>query len=214
MRRTLILLTAISVLTASAADKGTVLRSVVLPGWGQMHAGHTTRGTVFMGLEAGIWTGVGISYLQGIFSRDDYRNLAMEEAGIDVSSRDNDFQNDVGSFSSSEEYNDYIRSLARYYYPDDPEAQQEYFDRNARYGADGWSWSGSGARESYSDALRDSREWFRRTTYVAAFALVNRAVSAIDASLLDPSEPGIYTDLAFPESADFSSVRFTIGARF
>lgn len=214
MRRSVFLLTAILTLTASAADKGTVLRSVVLPGWGQMHAGHTTRGTVFMGLEAGIWTGVGISYLQGIFSRDDYRNLAMEEAGIDVSSRDNDFQDDVGNFSSSEEYNDYIRSLARYYYPDDPEAQQEYFDRNARYGADGWSWSGAGARENYSDALRDSREWFRRTTYVAAFALVNRAVSAIDASLLDPSEPGIYTDLAFPESADFSSVRFTIGARF
>ncbi len=214
MRRSAFLLTAILTLTASAADKSTVLRSVVLPGWGQMHAGHTTRGTVFMGLEAGIWTGVGISYLQGIFSRDDYRNLAMEEAGIDVSSRDNDFQDDVGNFSSSEEYNDYIRSLARYYYPDDPEAQQEYFDRNARYGADGWSWSGAGARENYTDALRDSREWFRRTTYVAAFALVNRAVSAIDASLLDPSEPGIYTDLAFPESADFSSVRFTIGARF
>ncbi len=214
MKRTFILIAILLSFSASAADKGTVLRSVVLPGWGQMHAGHTTRGTVFMGLEAGIWTGVGISYLQGIFSRNDYRNLAMEEAGIDVSSRDNDFQNDVGNFSSSEEYNDYIRSLARYYYPDDPEAQQEYFDRNARYGADGWSWTGAGARENYTDALRDSREWFRRTTYVAAFALVNRAVSAIDASLLDPSEPGIYTDLAFPESADFSSVRFTIGARF
>ncbi len=49
---------------------------------------------------------------------------------------------------------------------------------------------------------------------MAAFALVNRAVSAIDASLLDPSSPGIYTDIGFPESADFSSVRFTVGARF
>jgi hypothetical protein len=213
MKRTIVTLLMLISL-ASGADKGTVLRSIVLPGWGQMHAGHSTRGMVFMGLEAGIWTGVGVSYLQAVFSRDDFRNLAMEEAGIDVSSVNREFQDDVGDFSSSSEYNDYIRSLARYYYPDDPDAQREYFDNNARFGADGWSWSGSGARESYSDALQESREWFRRTTYVAAFALVNRVVSAIDASLLDPSEPGIYTDIAFPESADFTSVRFTLGARF
>ncbi len=196
------------------ADKGTVLRSIVLPGWGQLHAGHSTRGAIFMGLEASIWTGTGISYLQGIFNRDDYRNLAMERAGIDVSFRDRDFQDDVGDFSSSAEYNDYIRSLARYYYPDDPEAQQNYFDNHSRYGSDGWSWSSAGARDDYGDALRISREWFRRTAYVAAFAIVNRAVSAIDASLLDPAEPGIYTAIDFPESADFSSVRFTVGARF
>ena len=196
------------------ADKGTVLRSVVLPGWGQVHAGHTTRGTIFMGLEASIWTGVGVSYLQGIFNRDDYRNLAMEQAGIDASFRDRDFQDDIGDFSSSSEYNDYIRSLARYYYPDDPEAQQNYFDNHSRFGADGWDWSSAGARENYDDALRESREWFRRTAYVAAFAVVNRVVSAIDASLLDPSEPGIYTAIDFPDSADFSSVRFTVGARF
>ncbi len=196
------------------ADKATVLRSIVLPGWGQMHAGHSTRGAIFMGLEASIWAGVGVSYLQGVFNRDDYRNLAMERAGIDVSFRDRDFQDDVGSFSSSSEYNDYIRSLARYYYPDDPEAQQNYFDNHCRFGSDGWSWSSSDARGDYDDALRVSREWFRRTVYVAAFAIVNRAVSAIDASLLDPAEPGIYTEVDFPESADFSSVRFTVGARF
>lgn len=213
MKKTALSLILVSA-AAFAADKGTVFRSIALPGWGQMHAGHTTRGTVFMGLEAAVWTGVGISYLQGVFSRDDFRNLSMEEAGVDVSSRDKDFQDDVGNFSSSSEYNDYIRSLARYYYPDDPQAQREYFDNNARYGADGWNWSGAGERDNYRDALRESREWFRRTTYVAAFALVNRVVSAIDASLLNPSEPGIYTDIGFPESSDFSSVRFTVGARF
>lgn len=213
MKKTLITLFLVSTVLLGA-DKGTVLRSIVFPGWGQMHAGHSTRGALFMGLETSIWAGVGVSYLQGIFNRDDYRNLAMERAGIDVSFRDRDFQDDVGNFSSSDEYNDYIRSLARYYYPDDLEAQQNYFSSHSRYGSDGWSWASADSRDNYHDALRISREWFRRTVYVAAFALVNRAVSAIDASLLDPTEPGIYTDIAFPESADFSSVRFTVGARF
>jgi hypothetical protein len=213
MKRALIALF-VALAAASAGDRATVLRSIVLPGWGQMHAGHTTRGTVFMGLEASIWAGVGVSYLQGVFNRDDYRNLAMHGAGIDVSPLENSFQDDIGNFMSSSEYNDYIRSLARYYYPDDPDAQRDYFERNSRYGSQGWSWGSDTDRMSYRDALRNSREWFRRTTYVAAFAIVNRAVSAIDASLLDPAEPGIYTELSFPESADFSSVRFTLGARF
>ncbi|MCK5133475.1 MAG: hypothetical protein KAR40_15150 [Candidatus Sabulitectum sp.] len=213
MKRTIAILILVSTVLLGA-DKGTVLRSIALPGWGQAYAGHSTRGAIFMGLEASIWTGVGVSYLQAVFNRNDYRNLAMERAGIDVSSRDRDFQNDVGDFSSSTEYNDYIRSLARHYYPDDPEAQQNYFNNHSRYGSDGWSWSSADARDDYDDALRISREWFRRTVYVAAFAIVNRAVSAIDASLLDPAEPGIYTAIDFPESADFSSVRFTVGARF
>jgi hypothetical protein len=197
------------------ADKIAVLRSVVFPGWGQMSMGHSTRGAVFMGIEASIWVGTGFSYLQGAFNRDDYRNLAMEQAGIDVSFRDRSFQDDVGNFTSSSQYNDYIRSLARHNYPDDLKAQQEYFNTHCRYGSNGWNWSGAeDARGKYHDALRVSREWFRRTVYVAAFALVNRAVSAIDASLLDPSQPGIYTEIDFPESVDFSSVRFTVGARF
>jgi hypothetical protein len=201
-------------LPAAAVDKGAVLRSAVLPGWGQLHLGHSTRGYVFLGLEIATWTGAGLSYLEGVFQRDDYRSLAMEEAGIDASGRSNDFLNDLADFSSSGEYNAYIRRLARYYYPDDPEAQNQYYAAHARYGADGWNWSSETARLSFADAHRMSREWFRRSLYIAAFALVNRAVSAIDAALLDETSPGLYTSVEFPESHDFSSVRFTVGARF
>jgi hypothetical protein len=204
----------LSAVPALAVNKGAVLRSAVLPGWGQLHLGHGTRGYIFLGVEIATWTGAGLSYLEGVFQRDDYRSLAMEEAGVDASDRSNDFLRDLADFSSSEEYNAYIRRLARYYYPDDPEAQNSYYAAHARYGEDGWNWSSEAARESFADAHRMSREWFRRSMYIAAFALVNRAVSAIDAALLDESTPGVYTALEFPESRDFSSVRFTVGARF
>ena len=121
---------------------------------------------------------------------------------------------DVADFGSSSEYNDYIHRLARYYYPDDADAQRDYYDAHARYGADGWNWSSDAARNSFDDRLTGSREWFRRSMYIAAFAIVNRAVSVIDAALLDVTRPGVYTALSFPRSTDFSSVRFSIGARF
>lgn len=198
----------------SGSRKGAVLRSALLPGWGQLHMGHTTRGIIFIGLDAVTWAGVGLSYLEGTFNRDDYRWLAIEEAGISISGRSNDFMDDVADFSSSAEYNDYIHRMARYYYPDDPEAQREYYENHARFGNDSWNWSSDNSRNEFSDYLRMSKQWFRRSMYIAVFAVVNRVVSAIDAALLDETKPGIYTSLDFPENRDFSSVRFAVGARF
>jgi len=214
----LLLALAIALPSTAGADagsrRGAMLRSALLPGWGQMKLGHSTRGIVFMSLDVLTWTGVGLSYLEGTFDRDDYTWLAASEAGISVSGRSNDFLDDISDFASSSEYNDYIHRLARYYYPDDPDAQRGYYDSHARYGDDGWIWSSESARNQFADRLRESKEWFRRSMYIAAFALVNRVVSVIDASLLDENHPGVYTALAFPERRDFSSVRFSIGARF
>jgi hypothetical protein len=191
-----------------------MIRSAILPGWGQMHLGHGTRGLVFMGLDLVTWAGVGLSYLEGTFSRDDYTWLAMAQAGISVDGRSSEFLDDISDFNSSAEYNDYIHRLARYYYPDDPDAQREYYETHARFGDDSWEWSSESARQDFYEDLRDSRQWFRRSLYIAAFALVNRAVSVIDASLLDQNSPGVYTSLSFPERHDFSSFRFSVGARF
>lgn len=218
-RNTVVLMAAAVLLTApgsllATSSKGAMFRSALLPGWGQMSLGHSTRGIVFMSLDALTWAGVGLSYLEGTFNEDDYRWLAHAEAGISAGGRSRDFLDDLSDYNSSTEYNDYIHRLARYYYPDDPQAQREYYEDHARYGSDSWNWSSESAREEFADRLRDSREWYRRSLYIAAFAVVNRVVSAIDASLLDERNPGVYTSLSFPESRDFSSFRFSIGARF
>jgi hypothetical protein len=210
----LLLLAAAGSQADNGERRGAMLRSALLPGLGQIHLGHDTRGAIFIGVEAVTWAGFGLSYLEGVFERDDYTMLALEEAGISMSDRSSQFMDDVSDFGSSAEFNDYIHRLARYYFPDDPDAQREYYETHARYGADGWTWSSEDAMRSFGDHLRDSRQWFRRSLYIAAFALVNRAVSVIDAALLDPAAPGIYTDLSFPETGDFSSVRFALGARF
>jgi hypothetical protein len=220
MKRYSVVFLSILLLLAGAAEadsgsrRGAMLRSALLPGWGQMHLGHSTRGLVFISLDALTWAGVGLSYLEGTFSRDDYQWLAISDAGVSASGRSTDFLDDLSDFTSSSEFNDYIHRLARYYYPDDPEAQRAYYENHSYYGDESWSWSSDAAREEFSDRLRESRQWFRRSMYIAAFAVVNRVVSVIDASLLDERQPGVYTSLSFPESRDFSSFRFSIGARF
>lgn len=211
----LLILAAFSAAGAVPANRTALMKSALLPGWGQHSLGHRTRGYVFMGVEAVTWLGAGLSWLESSWSRDDYVSLAMAEAGIDADGRSTQFLDDLADFSSSAEYNDYIRSLARYYYPDDPDAQREYYDNHARYGSDGWSWASEAAREHFYDRLKDSRNWSRRAVYIAGFALVNRAVSAIDAALLDDmTSPGLYTEMDFPRTGDLSAVQFTMGVRF
>ncbi|MBN1433189.1 hypothetical protein JW921_00400 [Candidatus Fermentibacterales bacterium] len=198
----------------AVSNRGAVLRSVALPGWGQHHLGHGGLGNVFLGLEIATWAGVGLSYLEGSFNRDDYVSLALEEAGLSVRGRPHDFLEDIGDFMSSDEYNDYVRRLARYYYPDDPDRQREYYESHARYGADSWSWSSESAMLEFRDLYRVSRLWFRRSLYIAAFALVNRAISAIDAALLDDRRASLYASIDFPDCYDMSSVRIMVGTRF
>jgi len=194
--------------------RSAALRSLVLPGWGQRYDGHPGRGNLFLGVEAATWAGVAVSYMEGSFSRDDYRILALQEAGIDASGLDGTILEDMGDFGSTAEFNDYVRRLARYYYPDDPAAQQGYFDAHSYSGDISWNWSSDAARQDFRDALRESRQWFRRCLYVGMFAVVNRAVSAIDAALLADDEPVLYSSLEVPDPMDFSSVRMCVGFRF
>lgn len=201
--------------TAGAVSpRGAVLRSIVLPGWGQRSLGREGRGNIFLGVEAATWVGVAVSYVEGTFSRDDYELLAVEEAGLDVSGLDGDVLDDMADFGSTSEFNDYVRRLARYYYPDDPAAQQGYYDSHAYSGDTWWNWESPDARDDFGDALRESRQWFRRSLYIGMFAVVNRAVSAIDAALLAGDEPVLYSSMDVPDPSDFSSVRMSVGFRF
>lgn len=214
MNRALVICALAASLSWSGEGSGAVVRSLVLPGWGQRHLGYEGRGNLFLGVEAATWIGVGVSLLEGSLSTDDYESLALNEAGIDASGLDDDMLDDLADFGSTQEFDDYIRRLARYYYPDDPVAQQQYFDANSWQGGDTWEWSSDEERESFDDALRQSREWYRRALYAGAFAVVNRAVSAIDAALIGGDEPVLYSTLDSPDPYDFSSVRITVGARF
>ena len=210
----ILVLTAALAPASAGADRGAVLRSAALPGWGQHYLGHGTRGNIFLGVEAVAWAGLGVSLLEGALATDDYEALALREAGIDASGLDGSMLDNIADFGSTLEYDDYIRRLARYYHPDDPEAQQRYFDANSWHGPDDWSWSSDDARGRFEDYLRESREWHRVALYAGAFAVVNRIVSAIDAALIGDREPVLYSSLDRPDPSDFSSVRLTVGARF
>ncbi|HEX04803.1 MAG TPA: hypothetical protein ENH10_06555, partial [Bacteroidetes bacterium] len=59
-----------------------LLRSAVLPGWGQRYGERNVRGAIFSGVEAGLWTMLLLSRQSWLEGEDDYMTFASQHAGI------------------------------------------------------------------------------------------------------------------------------------
>jgi hypothetical protein len=92
-----------------------LLLSCVVPGWGEIYVGETTRGRWFMAAEAGIWAGYGVFRIQEGMREDDYREYAQIFAGTDAGAGSG-YLSDMGGYIRSEgddSYNESIRREAR-----------------------------------------------------------------------------------------------------
>lgn len=160
-----------------------LFRSLTLPGWGQLALGRKTSGTIFMMVEAAIWTSVVSFRVQEELRLESSERTAKILAGIDVSERDEEFRRIVGSYLSSDEYNLYVvhRDAANLYF-DDPVAYRQYIADNSLGGADAWNWSSVDDLLKYRAQRKDSQSAGVRANKALALAIVNRLVSALHAA--------------------------------
>lgn len=147
--------------------KGLIL-SILVPGAGQYYAGAKTKGQVFMGVEAAIWSGFIAYRVYGGWKEDDYKRIATAHAGVDHSGKDDVFYDMVGFYENREEYNQF----GRLYNPDRP----FYPDNDSYY----WQWDSDSRRTEYKRLKDDAKTAFRNSTFLIGLALANRVVSAID----------------------------------
>ncbi len=176
----------------SAPDLGTgsknpmvaLLMSVVLPGWGEMYTGNNGRGRAFMAAEGAIWIGYVSFGIQSSMREDDYREFASVFAGVPQGSTSEYYQ-DIADYISSEgedSYNEGIRSEARSLYPDDLDAQSDYFAQHGYFGDAGWEWESRTRFSEYLD-LRHSEALSRQNAFhMLGLAVLNRAISGIDSA--------------------------------
>lgn len=168
-------------------DLSDVGRSLVLPGWGQLHAGYRTLGFVFLATEAAIWTAFTVNIAKGEMRKDSYEETALLYAGIDLSAVDEEFRALIGQYYSSDEYNRLVvyRDAAAAYYGDF-ENYNRYIEENSLRGAETWSWGADADIKRYGAQRRSSENAFHDAQFVAALAIVNRVASAIVAARLSP----------------------------
>ena len=161
-----------------------VLMSVVLPGWGELYTGHTARAKGFMAAEAAIWLSYAGLTIQGNLREDDYKDYARAFAGVSLDG-DGGYWDDVSDFMRSEgiaSYNESIRRDARSLFPDDLDAQEEYFLENGYFGGQAWEWGSEERFEEFRRIKHSASVSFRSAFFMSGLAVLNRAISAIDSA--------------------------------
>ena len=158
--------------------------SLLLPGLGERYVGNTGRANVFHAVEAGIWAMWGFYRIQGELREDRYVEYAEIQGGASPAG-DADYYEHIGLWISLEEWHDIVRRDARLRFPDDPEAQAEFFETNKRYDVgEAWEWSNDDVRTEYRQLRSRSERSYRNARLFVGAALFNRFASMIDALAL------------------------------
>jgi hypothetical protein len=164
-------------------DKGpspvsAALRSLVVPGWGQLATGHKTQAATFFTLEAASWASYITFQRQGKLRRDAYFETAQIYAGIALEGQDEDIRRLVGQYQSNDVYNQYVVRREAAFFIDDPAEQQAYIAEHSLGGAETWAWTDFDDFLRYREQRRSSEAAYHNSEFVLGFALANRLVSA------------------------------------
>jgi hypothetical protein len=159
-----------SIYTYSYSSPGKAfLKSLLLPGWGELSAGSTKRGASFLLAEGILWGSFAALQVYSSWKQKDLENFAVERAQVNSIGKSKSFYSDVSNFSNIYEYNEEKRRFRQYdeVYPVD----EDHF----------WQWKKERDQEKF-DEMRSSTEVAKRNaTLVIGGILVNHIISSVDA---------------------------------
>lgn len=157
------------------------LFSAIIPGTGQIYNGQNSKGYVMLGVEVAIWTAYFVFDAQG----DARMESAEEWAGIYAGTNgdhQNSYWQDVGHYMDSDAFNESVLREAR--------ALGEPASGLVT-GADAWQWVNEDRKDGYSLLRADGNSAYDRRDFMILFAVVNRAVSVVDAVLNAGQKDGL-----------------------
>ena len=149
-----------------------VVKSLVLPGWGEYSLGNQIRGRIFVLSETTLLLAILGSYSVSKRQDAEFRAYAAEHAGISPVGKDRQFWVDIGNYSSLLAFN---------------EEHLRWRDFNALYEDNDtwtWSWDSNDNRERFENMRIASDSWMLRSSFFIGGGVLNHIVSAIDALYL------------------------------
>jgi NDP-sugar pyrophosphorylase family protein len=149
-----------------------VVKSLVLPGWGEYSLDNHIRGRIFVLSETVLLLAILGSYSVSQRQDTEFRAYAAEHAGISPDGKDRQFWVDIGNYSSLLAFN---------------EEHLRWRDFNALYEDNDtwtWAWDSGNNRERFENMRIASDSWRLRGLFLIGGVVLNHIVSAIDALYL------------------------------
>ncbi|MCF7825095.1 MAG: hypothetical protein K9M55_04285 [Candidatus Marinimicrobia bacterium] len=154
-------------------SKPSVLKSTLIPGWGEHSYQAQTRGYLFNGIEAALWIFAGIASSTATSHENDLFYFANKYGEITNPQNKSDiFLDRVSKYESMDAYNEQMlrnRQWDRIY-----SAESGYY----------WKWESDEKRGEYFDIKTQRYLWRQRLTYAFGAIALNHLVSTMDALYL------------------------------
>jgi hypothetical protein len=188
------------------------LLSAVLPGAGQFYNGQKSKAYIMVGIEAAIWTCYFVFDAQGDARMESARQWAGIYAGTS-GEHENSYWQKVGQYMDNDAFNESRLREAR--------ALQETAT-GLIGGRDAWQWVNEDRKDGYSKLRADGNSAYDRRDFMILFAVVNRAVSVVDAvlnagqsdGLLETEVLGMNMELEVLPSFQDPGARWVVSRRF
>ncbi len=159
--------------TGIPEPKAVVLKSALLPGWGEHSYNETSRGYLFNGIEAALWIFAGVAATTVNSHGNDLFYFAAEHAQVHNPQRKSDvFLDRVSKYSSMTAFNEQMLRNRQW--------DQLY---SADKGYD-WTWDSDENREEFFKIKTQRYVWRQRLTYAFGAIALNHLVSTMDALYL------------------------------
>lgn len=165
-----------------------IFASAFVPGLGELIQGEKSKARTFFVVEGSIWLSyLGFNYF-GHKIDQSAKAFAIDHTGANPARRDDKYFDALEDYFSSDDYNLEVERNASYFFPDDPQQQQQYIEENGYFGDDVWEWDTLSNKTYYWEKRKGARENLRRASFMPGFAVINRIVSIIDVVVFSKEE--------------------------
>ncbi len=146
---------------------GAMLRSLVIPGWGESYLGYHGTARAFFWADVALWTTVIGLETYSRWRQDQFVSFAASHAGAQMAGKSDGFYADIGNYTDTEAYNE-VKLRNRDY--EAVYSDPAYF----------WAWDSDQNRMDYDHIRIQSRSAHNKVFFFIGAAALNRLISLVD----------------------------------
>ena len=181
MYRKIIYIILIGIMAQGLSARGELMRSLILPGWGELKMQENKRAKIFMSTDLAV---IATYFLGKSFNGwyiDKYTAYGTLHADANMSGKNYAFIVNMSNYDSMEDYNHNMMIHHNANYFDDIYEDPSYY----------WQWDSTENRINFNDMRESSLIAEKFTEFAVAGLIINRVASAIDVLYLKNSKSGI-----------------------
>ena len=195
----------ILILLLSFCIPSPIMKSLILPGWGELSIGNKKRAKIFLYTESIlVISAYSFNSLSNIY-KSDYIAYAKIHADVNLDNEDYMFALDIGSNDNIKDFNDIkerSRSLMMRLDSNGEiirESNHEIYPEGIQYD---WNWDSNSNRQNFNSMRIKSINYEKYIGFVFAGMIINRVVSLIDIMVLDKKTNTSISSVVIPKGYD------------